>query len=216
MGKTTSFRTGYFAGTDKERAADIMDMFGNKNVKGIFTAKGGWGCARILPYLDYKIIRENPKVLIGFSDITSLLNAVTYKSGLVTFHGPVGNSSWNEFSVNSFQLCIIQKKEQVISLKNEEIKIWSPGKAQGAVYGGNLSVLCSMIGTPYFPKLAGTMLLLEETTEEPFRIDRMLTQLKQCGVLDELSGVIFGRCTKCLAEEPENPRGLRACIWPYP
>ena len=203
LGKTTSLRTGYFAGTDKERAADVMDLFTNKKVKGLFAAKGGWGCARILPLLDYKLIRENPKVLIGFSDITSLLNAVTKKTGLVTFHGPVGNSSWNDFSIASFRKCVLEKEDQTIELK-DEIKIWSAGKASGPVYGGNLSVLCSLIGTDWLPELKGAILMLEETTEEPFRIDRMLTQLQQTGIFDSIAGIVFGKCTKCIAEEPDK------------
>lgn len=202
LGKTTSLRNGYFAGEDKERAADLMNMFKDKSIRGIFCAKGGWGCARILPLLDMELIRKNPKLLIGFSDISSLLNAITDQAGLVTFHGPVGNSAWNDFSVTSFNACVLKRQEQLVALDN--LTIWSEGKGEGPLWGGNLSVLCSLIGTPWFPDVKGGILLLEETTEEPFRIDRMLTQLQQAGLFKNINALVFGKCTKCVAEEPEK------------
>lgn len=202
LGKTTSLRKGYFAGEDVERAADLMNMFLDKNIRGIFCAKGGWGCARILPLLNMKLIRENPKVLIGFSDITSLLNAITDQSGLITYHGPVGNSAWNEFSVACFEACVVRREEQLIALDGH--RIWAKGQAEGPLWGGNLSVFCSMIGTPWFPDVKDGILVLEETTEEPFRIDRMLTQLSQAGIFQKVKAIVFGKCTKCVAEEPEK------------
>src|ERR1700752_3845579 len=101
-GKTLKEKFGYFAGTDALRANEINELFANKNVKGIFCMKGGWGCARLLDKIDYELIEKNPKVLIGFSDITTLLIAITAKTGLITFHGPVGNSGWNDFTKSVF------------------------------------------------------------------------------------------------------------------
>ncbi|MCC7301813.1 MAG: LD-carboxypeptidase [Bacteroidia bacterium] len=202
-GKTTALRTGYFAGNDAERSKDLMDAFANPGVRGIFCAKGGWGSARLLPLLDLEVIRKNPKVLIGFSDITFLLNAITEKCGMVTFHGPVGNSAWNTFSVASFRRCVLERKEQIVSF-NGDTRILKNGTAEGVLWGGNLSVLCSMLGTPWMPDLSGAILLLEETTEEPYRIDRMLTHLDQAGIFARVNGIVFGKCTKCLAEEPDK------------
>ena len=205
-GKHLHKRIGYFAGTDEERAEDVMTMFKDPDVKGIFCAKGGWGCARILPLLDYALIKKNPKVLIGFSDISSLLNAIAKEAMLVTFHGPVGNSGWNEFSSSSFINTVMDKKPMEYSFGENET-ICSEGLAKGNLVGGNLSIICASIGTPYAPAFQGfqkRVLFLEETTEEPYRIDRMLTQLKQSGAFDALQAILFGQCTKCIAEEPDK------------
>lgn len=209
QGKTCSLRTGYFAGTDQERADDFMCMIKDPSVKAILCAKGGWGCARILPLLDFDIIRTNPKIICGFSDITTLLNAIWKKSNMITFHGPVGNSGWNEFSVNAFHQAVQRGKTVLYRFDpiNEpfgETTVYVEGKAQGHWIGGNLTVFCSLLGTPYLPNLANTILFLEDTMEEPYSIDRMLTHLKLAGVFDKIKGIAFGKCTKCLAEEPDK------------
>lgn len=214
-GQTLKEKYGYFAGTDELRAKELNDFFADKEVKGIFCMKGGWGCARLLTKLDYEIIRTNPKVLMGFSDITTLLIAIQARTGLVTFHGPVGNSGWNDFSVDYIRR-VLMKAESVnyTSTGKEEDKplILFPGKAKGILVGGNLSVICGIIGSAYLPDWKGKILFLEETGEEPYRIDRMLTQLKLAGVLDELSGLIFGKCVKCTAEEPEKAFTLKQVL----
>jgi muramoyltetrapeptide carboxypeptidase len=204
-GKTCSLRTGYFAGTDEERADDFMCMVKDPTVKAILCAKGGWGCARILPLLNFDIIRTNPKIICGFSDITTLLNAIWHKSKLVTFHGPVGNSGWNDFSVTAFHQAV--KKDRTIFHyfdKDNDTTVYSPGKAEGIWLGGNLTVFCSLLGTPYMPEVKHSILFLEDTMEEPYSIDRMLTQLKLAGVFDKIKGIAFGKCTKCIAEEPDK------------
>lgn len=206
-GKTLKEKHGYFAGTDELRASELNELFANKNVKGIFCMKGGWGCARILDKLNYDLIKKNPKVLIGFSDITSLLNAITSKTGLVTFHGPVGNSGWNDFSKGVFTNAVLNSKPFMFPVNpvNEDKPVTiNKGKASGEFYGGNLSVLCGLIGSKYLPDWKGKILFLEEAKEEPYRIDRMLTQLKLSGVLNSVAGIVFGKCAKCLAEEPEK------------
>ncbi len=207
LGNTLKLKTGYFAGTDEERAKELNDFFADKNIKGIFCMKGGWGCARILEKLDYKSISQNPKVLIGFSDITTLLNAIYLKTGLITFHGPVGNSGWNEFTSEVFKAVVMNrevvrfasgpKPEDVITTINK-------GKATGILIGGNLTVISSLVGSGYLPDFKNKILFLEETKEEPYRIDRMLTQIKLAGLLNELKGIVIGKFVKCEAEEPDK------------
>ena len=204
-GKTLSEKFGYFAGTDELRANEINELFANKTVKGIFCMKGGWGCARLLDKLDYELIEKNPKVLIGFSDITALLIAITSKTGLITFHGPVGNSGWNDFTKSVFTNVAMATKAfhfpENPATENASVMI-NPGKATGELIGGNLTVLSSIIGSSYLPDWKNKILFLEEVKEEPYSIDRMLTQLKLCGALNSISGFVFGKCAKCLAEEP--------------
>ena len=169
--------------------------------------KGGWGCARIVDQLDFIQIEKNPKVLIGFSDITTLLLAVTARTGLVTFHGPVGNSGWNAWTSNCFR-SVVMNAEGLPLFSNppaeEPVMTITPGKATGELAGGNLTVLTALMGSVYLPEWRGKLLFLEEVKEEPYSIDRMLTQLKLCGVLDVISGFVFGKCAKCLAEEPQK------------
>lgn len=205
LGKTLKEKHGYFAGTDTIRAKELNDLFADKKVKGIFCMKGGWGCARLLDKLDYKIIKENPKVFIGFSDITALLLAITHKTGLITYHGPVGNSGWNDYTKTAFINVTQQAKPYTFDanpIGEETILTINSGKANGELAGGNLTVLTSIIGSGYLPDWKGKILFLEEAKEEPYSIDRMLTQLKLCGVLNDVNGIIFGKCAKCLAEEP--------------
>ena len=202
-GKTLYQQYGFLAGNDDTRAKEINEFFSNKNIDGIFCMRGGWGCARLFDKLDYNMIAKNPKVLLGFSDITSLLLALYAKTGLVGFHGPTGNSSWNDFTKKYFKQTIMDANAVNYISQDETTTIYT-GKAQGKLLGGNLSVFCSLIGTPYFPDCDGAILFLEEVDEEPFRIDRMLTQLKQCGVLNKISGFVFGVCNKCIAEEPKK------------
>ncbi len=204
-GKTLTEKFGYFAGTDELRAREINELFANKTVKGIFCMKGGWGCARLLDKIDYSLIEQNPKVFIGFSDITALLIAITTKTGLITFHGPVGNSGWNDFTKSIFTNVVMASKSFVFpenpATENTQVVI-SPGKATGELVGGNLTVITSIIGSGYLPDWKNKLLFLEEVKEEPYSIDRMLTQLKLCGALNGISGFVFGKCAKCLAEEP--------------
>lgn len=207
QGKTLKEKFGYFAGTDEFRAKELNDLFADKSIKGIFCMKGGWGCARILDKINYDLIRQNPKVLIGFSDITALLLAVTAKTGLITFHGPVGNSGWNDFTKTVFtNVCTVNKAYTFPANPSteEKITVLNPGKVTGDLFGGNLTVLSGLIGSSYLPDWKNKILFLEEAKEEPYSIDRMLTQLKLAGVLSSISGFVFGKCAKCLAEEPEK------------
>ena len=205
LGNTLKLKAGYLAGTDEERAKELNAFFADKNIKAIFCMKGGWGCARILEKLDYKLISQNPKILIGFSDITTLLNAIYLKTGLITFHGPVGNSGWNDWTSNVFKSVVMNEEKTNFPVgpsEEDKITTFNKGAATGTLVGGNLTVISSLIGSGYLPDWKGKILFLEETKEEPYRIDRMLTQLKLAGVLNQLKGLAIGKFVKCEAEEP--------------
>lgn len=199
-------RYGYLAGKDRDRAADVNAMFADRSVKAIIAARGGWGCNRILPLLDYKLIRNNPKIIMGYSDITSLLLAIYSQTGLITFHGPVGTSTWNDFTTNYVKRILFDGESVVMQnppASNENVttpictQTITSGKAKGKLLGGNLSVLVAMVGSAYLPDWQKTILFVEEIEEEVYRVDRMLTQLKLAGILDRISGFIFGQCTSC-------------------
>lgn len=200
-------RYGHLAGTDAERAGDLNAMFGDHEVKAIVCVRGGSGAARLLPLLDYALIRRNPKVLLGYSDITALHCAIHAKTGLVTFHGPVGTASWNRFNVDQFERLFFRRElmqyqnsrdagDELVPRRNRTQALRG-GKAQGELVGGNLTVLTALAGTPYLPDFSGRILFLEDVGEAPYRIDRMFSTLKLMGALDKVAGIIFGDCSDC-------------------
>ena len=205
-------RYGYLAGRDEARAADVNAMYADDEVRAVFAVRGGWGCARILPLLDYERIRANPKLLIGFSDVTALHLAFAAHAGFTTIHGPNAASSWGELSWNAFRTLAFEGgtatyRNPVASddrLVQTRWRTWAirPGTATGPLLGGNLTVLTALMGTPYLPDFDGAILFLEDTDEAPYRIDRMLTQLALGGVLGKVAGVVFGQCTDCRASGP--------------
>ena len=211
FGKRMWERYGYLAGKDADRAADLNDMFADSSVQAIVCVHGGWGCARLLPLLDYDTIKKNPKVLLGYSDVTALLLGIYSQTGLVTFHGPVGAVSWNEFTVGYLKKVLIEG--EAVRYENpkvvgdnltqvaDRIDTIVAGKAKGRLLGGNLTVLSHLLGSPYVPDWKGSLFFCEDVDEAPYRVDRMLTQLKLSGIFDEMSGFIFGKCTEC---EPGN------------
>lgn len=207
---------GYLGGTDQERADDLNEMFSRKDVDGIFCVRGGWGCARILDLIDYSNIKMNPKFLIGFSDITSLNYALYAKAGLVTFHGPVGSSTFNEYSVNNLLNTVVNPQENIKFYNaapekdtNEYIPVTiRSGIAEGDLVGGNLSIVVSMIGTEYDINTKGKIIFLEEVREEPYRIDRMLTQMIQAGKFKDAAGVMLGVFSRCEANNQEESLSL--------
>lgn len=200
-------RRGQFAGTDAQRAADLNAMFADPSIAGILALTGGSGANRILPLLDYAAIRRNPKFFGGFSDITALINAIHARTGLVTFHAPVGASEWNEFSVRHFRGVVIDAQAMTLrnpsdlgelpAPKDDRIATLRAGIARGPLVGGNLAVLSSLAGSAYLPSFDGAILFLEETNEFIYRVDRMLSTLKLCGALDRLAGVVLGAFTNC-------------------
>lgn len=188
-------RSGFLSGTDEQRIMDLHAAFEDSRVDAILCLRGGYGSGRLLPSLNYDLIRNNPKPLIGFSDVTALLSAIYKKSGLVCFHGPVAASEFNDFTADHF--CDLLQKGKKTKIKNDDSKAIKPGTAIGPLIGGNLSILCSLIGTPYDVDYAGHILLLEEVGEATYRIDRMLTQLLNAGKLQHVKGIALGYFTGC-------------------
>ncbi|MGA9119338.1 MAG: LD-carboxypeptidase [Bacteroidota bacterium] len=202
---------GYLAGTDRERTDDLHAMIRDPQVKALFCLRGGYGVPRILPALDYELFRTHPKIIVGYSDITALLLALFARSGLVTFHGPMVavdfGGAVDPFTEQSFW----------DSLNGGIPGRWLPiagpdgqgtlhgGHGSGRLLGGNLSLLSAMAGTPYLPDFHGSILFLEEIGEEPYRVDRMLNQLAQAGILTGLQAVLAGQFTECTPKDPSRP-----------
>jgi muramoyltetrapeptide carboxypeptidase len=208
-------RHGYLAGTDEVRAAALNAMFRDSHVRAIFAVRGGWGCERILPMLDFRPLAEDPRLLIGSSDITALLLAVAARTGCPSVHGPNLASSWNAAAWDAFRRLVFDAEmptyrvgggpEDRLVPRGSRIRTFHPGVARGRLLGGNLSVLSAMVGTPWLPDFTGAILFLEETNEAEYRIDRMLSQLALSGILGKAAGVIFGQCTNCA--NPGEPYG---------
>lgn len=196
---------GYLAGKDIDRATDINTMFADDEVQALVTTRGGWGSSRILPLLDYNVIRQNPKIIIGYSDITTLLLAIYARSGLVTFHGPSGTSVWNKFTVDYLKAILFEGKAIMLPAPTNIVETIRGGKVRGRLVGGNLSVLAAMVGSGYLPDWRGKILFVEEVGEDVYRVDRMLTQLSLAGILQQLRGFVFGQCIKCLDEKDNFP-----------
>ncbi len=195
-------RRGFLSGTDQQRVKDLHDMYLDSDVHGIMCVRGGYGSGRLLPQLDYELIRSNAKPLIGYSDITALHQAIYHKSGVVGYHGPVGASEYNDFTLDYFQDVVMKGK--TTKIRSEEAKVIFEGTSEGLLAGGNLSLLASLVGTPYAMDYAGHILFIEEVGESPYRIDRMLTQLKQSGALNGVAGIALGYFTNC-DQEPGDP-----------
>lgn len=212
VAKNILHTNGYFAGTDKERAADLHEMFGNKKVDGIVCVRGGYGCARVLDFLDFDLIKRNPKVVIGYSDITALFYGIYSQTGLIGFHGPVATSTFNEFSVANFKNVLMNPQSKTFlnnAVEDGTKSEYKPmvirrGKATGKLVGGNLSIVASLIGTKYDVDTKGKIIFLEEVGEEPYRIDRMLTQMIQSGKFKNVAGIALGVFSKCESKPEES------------
>ena len=207
-GKYLYQRNEYLAGTDQQRADDVNQMFADNNVDGIFCVRGGWGSPRILPFLDYEMIARNPKVFMGYSDITAILNALVVKAGLVGFHGPIAKQNFTEYTLREFKKVLMQPAGSVLIAEpppfearegwvEEENRLtrFVSGKARGKLIGGNLSLLTKLIGTPFEPDFRGAILVLEDVGESPYRIDGMLTHLWLAGKLQQVAGIAIGKFT---------------------
>ena len=196
FGKYVRERYGYFSGTDQQRADDLNRFFKNPDIDAIIAIRGGWGCARILPYLDFEMIAENPKIYCGFSDNTTIHMALMAYSNLVSFHGPNGNSEWTDLTKESFRQVLLNGDSAEYRSISQTDTIF-PGVAEGRLIGGNLSILTTTLGTDFQPDCNGAILFVEDIGEAPYKIDRMMMHLKHAGVLDQISGFIFGQCTNC-------------------
>jgi muramoyltetrapeptide carboxypeptidase len=203
-------RYGYLAGSDAERAADLNDMFADPSVDAIVAFRGGYGASRLLPYLDYELIRRSPKVLMGYSDITALLNGIHAKTGLVTFHGPIADGNFTPYTLAEFKKVLLNPQppmiigtppasevgEGIVERKNRLVRI-APGTARGPLIGGNLTLMAHLTGTPYQPDFRGKILFLEDVHEAIYALDRYLTQLWLAGLLQQVVGIVLGKFTDC-------------------
>jgi muramoyltetrapeptide carboxypeptidase len=207
LGKAVYRRHGYLAGTDAERLEDLESMFADREVKAIICLRGGYGALRLLDKLNLQLVKENPKILLGISDITALLIAVNQLTGLVTFHGPVLTSmvNWLGDYTRESLLKVVASPSPAGALTNPEAgpRLFTicGGKSSGELTGGNLSLICATLGTPFEIDTKGKILFLEEVGEEPYRIDRMLTQLELAGKFDDVKGVIIGESVECIPKK---------------
>jgi len=208
-------RDQYLAGTDQERAGDLMAMFADPDVDAIFCLRGGYGASRILPLLDYEVIRRNPKALIGYSDITALLNAIFRNTGLIGFHGPVANQLFTDYTLGEFRKVLFEPSAPTVIgaappfetgpgrvEEKNRVTVFRGGKARGRLVGGNLSLVTHLLGTPFEPDFRDRILVLEDVAESPYRIDRMLTQLWLAGRLQTVAGIAFGKFTEAGSSGP--------------
>lgn len=207
LGSTyNTISSGYKTKEPQIRAKELNEMFSNKNIDGIICIRGGYGSSQILEYLDYGIIKNNPKFFLGYSDITALHLSIYKNTGLITFHGPILLSKFKDYTANYLEKILWSDYREII-LKNPPekdgirdlypVRIINDGIAEGRLLGGNLSLITSLIGTNYLPDFKNSILYLEEVGESPYRIDRMLNQMKMAGLLSDLKGVIIGRCNDC-------------------
>jgi muramoyltetrapeptide carboxypeptidase len=202
-------RWGYLAGADRDRASDLMRMFADKKVDAILCVRGGYGTARLLPLLDYQAIRAHAKIFVGYSDITSLHCAFLTKAGLVSFHGPMLNSDFAlaelpDFTVQSFlrTLASADSQEDIAAdYSGKTVKVLRRGIARGQLIGGNIALLCTVVGTPWQPSFKNAVLFLEDIGEAPYRWDRMFTYLSNCGLLQQVGGIAIGLNADC--EDPQ-------------
>lgn len=210
-GNNCTKKYGYLAGKDDLRAYDINAMFADKSIKGIFALRGGYGSQRLLDKLDWDTISLNPKIFTGYSDITALHIAINQKCNFITFHAPMAavelsRNDIDKFTLNSFiQNISIKNKEQTIkNPKGTPFKVLVEGKFEGTLTGGNLTLVTSSLGTNYEVQTEGKVLFLEEIGEPPYKIDRMLMQLKNAGKLYNVSGIVLGYFTDCEKSKKES------------
>ncbi len=187
----------YFSASDDDRADEFMEFIKREDVDAIMCGRGGYGVMRILRMLDYEAIKANPKIIVGFSDITALLSAIHAQTGMVTFHGPVACSSFDKFTTTSFVSAVDKSKfNESGSIKIDELIAINKGKADGIIQGGNLRLIASTLGTPYEINTDGAILFLEDVSEHAYEIDRMLTQLMLAGKFDNIKAVVLGKFKK--------------------
>ena len=219
LGESTESKWYSYAGTEEVRVRDINNFFADSNIDGIICMRGGYGCNRLVEMIDYSIIEKNPKVFIGYSDITTLHMAIFQKTGLVTFHGPMAVSNfsgkYNEDTYKNFEEVLMNDNDELL-LKNfsKELKVLCTGTGEGEIVGGNLATLIASLGTDYDVDYNGKILFLEEIGEKTYKIDRMLNQLKKFKVFEKINGIILGDFKNCPADS-ENDMSLMEVFKDY-
>ena len=216
-------RHGYFSNTDQERVNDLNEMFAHPDISGIVCVRGGYGCTRIMEEVNYDLIRINPKVLLGFSDITALLNGIHQKTGLITFHGPVGSTLNDPYSISLLKQLVVDASENLKiynAILEEDLRsdaeyeryTITNGTAEGKLVGGSLTLINALIGTPYEIDFTDKIVCLEDVEEAPYRIDRMLTQLVSGPTFKKAAGIMFGVCAGCNTSTNPNSFSLKEVV----
>lgn len=211
IGKNVGKYHGYLAGDDDERLNDIHNMFSDKTVKAIMCLRGGYGAFRLLDRIDYKLITKNPKIFVGYSEITALQNAIFAKTGLITFAGPMPAVDFvNEISsyTEEWFWKVVTSNKKLGKIKYPEpsnnLPCINKGQVEARILGGNLAVFTALLGTEFFPDMKNKILLLEDIDEKPYKVDRMLNQLRLANVFKGLKGIIFGRFVDCYEQDPNK------------
>ncbi|NNG16991.1 MAG: LD-carboxypeptidase [Gemmatimonadales bacterium] len=217
---------GYLAGTDEERLADLNGAIRDSAVDALWCLRGGYGVTRILHAVDYEALAQTPKILIGYSDITALLNAVTRITGIVTFHGPIARANLTDFSREHLERAVrhpapagrlgrVGCPDEVLGTGQGRIVTLQSGTAEGPLAGGNLTLLQALVGTRYFPDLHGAILFIEDVGEDLYRVDRVLAHLRSVGALDRLAGVAVGQFTEMKKATPDGALGFDEILETY-
>lgn len=210
MGRNVRKRTGYLGGTVQERIDDLHAAFSDPDVKAVFCIRGGYGSAQLLDSINYELIRKNPKIFTGYSDITALHIAIHRMTGLVTFHGPVTLSGFSPYTLEYFKRAMFEAKplgtlsnppESNTLRPKHPTRVLKAGKATGPLIGGNLSLISTTMGSPYEIQTDGCILFLEDVDEQPYSMDRMLTHLRLAGKFKNIKGLIIGECADCRPRE---------------
>ncbi|MBZ2177666.1 MAG: LD-carboxypeptidase [Acidobacteriota bacterium] len=210
MGQFVKRKLGYLGGTIEERAADVNAMFADPGVDAVFAIRGGYGSAQILPALNYDLIAKHPKIFIGYSDITAMHLAIHQKTGLVTFHGPVPLSAFTEYTQKHYRKALFESgplgaltnpAEANPLRPNHTLRTVVGGRASGPLTGGCLTLLATTMGTPYEVDTRGRIFFIEDVGEEPYAMDRMLTQMRLAGKLEQAAGIVFGECSRCTPKD---------------
>jgi len=194
-------RDRHMAGPDKHRAKHLNTLFARNDIKAIICARGGFGCLRVLQHLDYELIKKNPKMLIGFSDVTALLTTLNQRCGLAGIHGPVVTSLGFGDDESKARYKKVLCGDGSADIKPAEPVVINPGKASGVLTGGNLATLCHLMGTDFAPDFSDKIVLLEDVNEAPYRIDRMLTQMRMAGCFENVAGIVLGSFEDCGEDE---------------
>lgn len=216
VGPSVGLRQDKFAGSPGARADDIMAMFADDSIEAILCARGGYGANRVLPLLDYELIRQRPKIFCGFSDVTGLLSSISQRSGLVTFHGPM-LTNWGretvDWNLETFQRVISGEDDvRVASAPGCEARVVRPGVVRGPLWGGNLSLVVERLGTAGQIDTTGAVLMLEEIDERLHAFDRMMQQLRASGTLDGIAGLVLGELLEMKDTEPSFGRGAEEIV----
>jgi len=220
-GESLYQRHGYFAGTDQVRINDLHKLFADPDVDAIICARGGWGTLRLLNSIDYELIRKNPKLFVGYSDVTTLQLAFWTRSGLPSISGPMVavemGSGIEEFTADHFwEQVFNEKRSYRVRFTDHGASVWQGGRAQGLLLGGCLSMMSHQLGTIYSPDYTGCLLYIEDIGEEPYKIDRYLAHLKTAGVFDNISALIIGTFIDCVdTNEKRNSFTVEEVLMDY-